>query len=68
MKMMEKLEACWIFGRCEAPYRQLASSYQQEKYFDHSGFFVGPIEVPIAVGFSHSTIHPLVMLNNLRSI
>ena len=36
---------------CEVPYQQLRNSYQQEKYFVNSGFFIRPIEVPIALGY-----------------
>ena len=39
------------FEHCEVPYQQLRNSYQQEKYFVNSGFFIRPIEVPIALGY-----------------
>lgn len=56
------------FGRCEAPYRQLATSYQQEKYFDNSGFLLGQSKYQLQWVFFHTTIQPLVMLNNVQSI
>lgn len=39
------------FEYCKAPYHQFRNSYQQEKYFDCSSFFIRPTEVPIGLGY-----------------
>lgn len=39
------------FQNCEVPYQHIQNSYQQNKYFENSGFFIKPVEVPIGVGY-----------------
>jgi hypothetical protein len=40
-----------IFDQCENPFENLETAYKQQKYFESSGYFVTPREIPVGVAY-----------------